>query len=137
MCHAKKESRLFSPSDLHTIFTTEDLVKPWRTYPNLSSLLLLASSVKLKKKKFFFFSESSKLYSIAYYSCQKGSVFGSQMSVTKSWLQTCLQSKKQEPPRKTQGSGGGGLLRRDLRGSQCGPEGRKDTNKYISKLRFN
>ena len=61
----KKESQLFSPSDLHTIFITENLVKQRRrTYPNPSSLLPLLSSVKLKKV-----SESSKLCSIAYYSC--------------------------------------------------------------------
>lgn len=93
MCHAKKRKKInfFSPSDLHTIVITENLVKQWRrTYPNPSSLLPLLSSVKLKKK----FSERSKLCSIAYYySCQKGSVFGSQMSLTKSWLQAACKAR--------------------------------------------
>ena len=46
----KRKSQLFSPSDLHPICITENLVKQWkRTYPNPSSLLPLSSSLKLKK----------------------------------------------------------------------------------------
>lgn len=90
----RKKVDFFSPRDLHTIFTTEDLLKHWRTYPNPSSLLLL-SLAKPKKKKIFFFSESSKLCSIAYYSCRKGSVFGSRMSGTKSWLQAACRARSQ------------------------------------------
>lgn len=59
------------------------------------------SEAKKKKKV----SESSKLCSIAYSSCSKGAVFGSQMPVTESWLQAVCKAGGKSHQRHRQRSG--------------------------------
>ena len=107
----------------------EDL--PKSQFP--SSSVVIAEA----KKKF---SESSKLCSIAYYSCHKGSVFGSQMPVTSSWLQAICKARSKSHGLGWGGNGQGsvqeGASFTGISGKPRGWEGRKHTNKYISKVRL-
>lgn len=89
--YARKETQPCSPGDLHSC-VTENMVTQWRTYLNPNSLLPLLSSVKLKKEKKNS-PRSSESCSIAYGSCSKGAVFGSQMP---SQNHGCRRSAKQE-----------------------------------------